>query len=134
MLTYVDANILIAAAKGSEQVSEKAMEILDDENREFAASVFLKLEVLPKTLYRGYELEAEFYKTFFEEVRRWAVPNDDLFNNAYDEIKNLDMSMVDALHVAAAYDVGADEFITAERPTKPIHRTELVRVVNVVSE
>jgi hypothetical protein len=35
---------------------------------------------------------------------------------------------MDALHLAAAHLAGADEFITTERPQKPIYRSTLVRV------
>ena len=36
---------------------------------------------------------------------------------------------MDALHIAAAHLLGADEFITTERPGKSIYRTSLVRVL-----
>ena len=45
-LTFVDAAVLIAAARGGNQQAARAMEILDDPEREFAASPFLRLEVV----------------------------------------------------------------------------------------
>jgi predicted nucleic acid-binding protein len=39
------------------------------------------------------------------------------------------LSAMDALHVAAAYLLGADELVTTERPSKPIYRNGLVKVV-----
>jgi hypothetical protein len=36
---------------------------------------------------------------------------------------------MDSLHIAAARLLGADEFVTTERPGKSIYRTSLVRVI-----
>ncbi|HXH39143.1 MAG TPA: hypothetical protein VNN08_10990 [Thermoanaerobaculia bacterium] len=44
-LTFVDAGVLIAAARGGNIQAGRAMEISDDPEREFAASPFLLLEV-----------------------------------------------------------------------------------------
>jgi hypothetical protein len=49
--TFVDAGVLIAAARGRADVAAHAMKILDGPDREFVASPFLKLEVLPKAVY-----------------------------------------------------------------------------------
>lgn len=49
--TYVDAGVLIAAARGKDDVAVKAIQILDDPDREFVSSPFLRLEVLPKAVY-----------------------------------------------------------------------------------
>lgn len=40
---------------------------------------------------------------------------------------------MDALHLAAAHRSHADEFITTEKPNKPIHRSSLVKVVYLTS-
>ena len=44
MLTYVDAGVLIAAARGRSAEASRALAVLDDAAREFAASDFLRLE------------------------------------------------------------------------------------------
>jgi hypothetical protein len=49
--TFIDSGVLIAAARGQGAISLRAVEILDDPNREFVSSPFLKLEVLPKAIY-----------------------------------------------------------------------------------
>jgi hypothetical protein len=36
---------------------------------------------------------------------------------------------MDSLHIAAAYLLDADEFITTEKPGRSIYRTSLVKVV-----
>jgi hypothetical protein len=38
------------------------------------------------------------------------------------------LAAMDALHVAAAFLLKADEFITTEKPGKPMYRTDLVKV------
>jgi predicted nucleic acid-binding protein len=48
--TFIDAGVLIYAARSEGEIAEKALQILEDENREFASSIFLKLEVLPKAI------------------------------------------------------------------------------------
>jgi hypothetical protein len=68
----VDAGVLIAAARGRADVATHAMKILDDPDREFVASPFLKLEVLPKAVYEKRQAEVEFYETFFNAVTFWA--------------------------------------------------------------
>lgn len=46
--TYIDANVIIAAFQGEESVARRALQVLDDPNRELVVSDYLKLEVLPK--------------------------------------------------------------------------------------
>ena len=40
---------------------------------------------------------------------------------------------MDSLHIAAAYLLDADEFITTEKPNKSIHRSSLVKVIYLFS-
>jgi predicted nucleic acid-binding protein len=129
--TYVDAGILITAARGVAPIAIKALEVLDDPNREFISSVFLKLEVLPKAMYYGNEAEVEFYKTFFDAVIDWADTLDRIVQEAFREACSAGLAAMDALHVASAASLGADELVTTERAKKPIHRTALVRVVSI---
>jgi hypothetical protein len=64
-LTFVDAGVLIAAARGGNVQAARAMEILDDPEREFAASPFLRLEVLPQAVFNKRVVETAFYEAFF---------------------------------------------------------------------
>ena len=64
--TFVDAGVLIAAARGGNIQAARAMEIFDDPEREFAASPFLRLEVLPQALFNKRVAEAEFYEAFLQ--------------------------------------------------------------------
>jgi len=129
--TYIDAGVLITAARGIAPLAIKALEVLDDPDREFVSSVFLKLEILPKAMYYRNKAEAEFYKTFFNAVIHWADTLDRIVQEAFSEACSSGLAAMDALHVASAAALGADELVTTERAEKPIHRTALVRVVSI---
>jgi predicted nucleic acid-binding protein len=47
-LTFIDSGVLIAAFRGRDELSERAMAVLDDPDRSFASSEFVRLEVLPR--------------------------------------------------------------------------------------
>jgi hypothetical protein len=76
VITFIDAGVLIAAARGQTEVSAEAMAVLDDPNRSFASSEFVRLEVLPKALFNRKSDEAEFYDAFFRAVAHWPASND----------------------------------------------------------
>ena len=44
------------------------------------------------------------------------------------EASHSGVSPMDSLHIAAAYLLRADEFITLEKPKKSIHRSSLIKV------
>ena len=48
---------------------------------------------------------------------------------AEEEARKYGLGALDALHVAAAHLLGADELVTTEGPQKPLHRSRLVHVV-----
>ncbi|MEQ8468038.1 type II toxin-antitoxin system VapC family toxin [Coleofasciculus sp. E1-EBD-02] len=129
--TFIDTGVLIAAARGQNDVAVRAMAILDDPNREFASSLFVKLEVLPKAIYNQKTLEAAFYQAFFDGVTHWAKLEESLIANAFQEACQLGLSAIDALHVAAALSVNAEELITTEKPSKPIHRVTKIKVISI---
>ena len=68
VLTFVDSGVLIAAARGIDEIATQALEILDDPSRLFASSVFVRLEVLPKAIFHRNGVEADFYRAFFRRV------------------------------------------------------------------
>jgi len=129
--TYVDAGVLIAAARGAEPISARAMAILVDPDREFVSSIFVKLEVLPKPIYLQRQIEVEFYEAFFAAVTVWADSIEEIAAAAYQEACNLGLAALDALHLAAAHTVGATEFVTTERLDKPIHRAKSIGVISI---
>ena len=132
-VTFVDSSVLITAARGDSRRSLDALAILDDPERTFASSAFARLEVLPKTLFFRRTDESLFYQRFFQSVTRWAPVGEPLLDEALDIAAQAGLSALDALHIAAAVAVGADELITAEKPSKPIHRVPGISVQSVYS-
>ena len=69
-----------------------------------------------------------FYQSYF----RRAISFDDLksiLSQAGKESAKSGVGAMDSLHIAAAYLLDADEFVTSEKPGKSIHRTSLVKVI-----
>lgn len=130
--TYIDSGVLIEAVRGTNAVAMKARGIITDTNREFASSIFVKLEVLPKATYYKNADEIVFYEDFFNSVVHWAHPDDRLMQAAYQLACDFGIAALDALHVAAAISVGAEELITTEKLSKPIHRATGITVVSIV--
>lgn len=129
--TFIDAGVLIYAARSEGDIAEKALQILEDENREFASSIFLKLEVLPKAIYNQKSSEVKFYETFFDAVAYWANDINGIIEIAYEQSSKFGVGAMDALHIAAALSVGATEFITNEKLEKSIHRTQSIKVISI---
>ncbi|EDZ93359.1 MAG: PIN domain-containing protein [Limnospira sp. PMC 1286.21] len=129
--TFVDAGVLIYAARAENEMAELALQILEDDQREFASSIFLKLEVLPKAIYHQQSSEIKFYETFFDAVIYWANDINTIIEQAYRESSQFGLGAMDALHIAAAVSVGATEFITNEKPQKSIHRTRSIKVISI---
>jgi predicted nucleic acid-binding protein len=124
ILTFVDASVLIYAAvkptAATIQRRMRALQVLGDPDRDFAASEYLKLEVLPLSVYFGRTKETSFYETFFAGVSTWVDPHG-IISPALALASQYGLGAIDALHVVAAATVGA-EFVSAEKPTKPIYR------------
>ena len=129
--TFIDAGVLIYATRSQGELAERAFQILEDKNREFASSIFLKLEVLPKAIYNQQSSEAKFYETFFDQVSYWATDLDAIIKSAYKESSQFGLGAMDALHIAAAVSVGVTEFITNEKPEKSIHRTSSIKIISI---
>lgn len=130
--TFIDAGVLVAAARGVGEISEKALEVLQDSDREFASSIFIKLEVLPKAVYNLQTDEAEFYETFFNAVTYWANDVERIIEEAYRIACTYGLASMDSLHVAAALLVGAEELVTTEKPTKPMYRVAGIQFISIL--
>jgi predicted nucleic acid-binding protein len=119
-LTFVDASVLINAIVGSDAARKmRALAVLGDPNREFVATRFLELEVMPIPLKFNKKKEAAFYERFFKGVTTWIDPVS-IIQPAYDIACLHGLGAIDALHLAAAITVNA-EFVSAEKLTKPIY-------------
>jgi predicted nucleic acid-binding protein len=131
VLTYVDAGVLIAAAKGEGDVSTLALSYLTDSLRSHVTSLFVRLEVLPKAVYHRNQAEIEFYESYFSNSAPGVEINNTLVEFALEHASTNGISGIDALHIVCAALAGAQEFITTEKPTKPIHRTRLITVISL---
>lgn len=131
--TFLDANVLIRAFRGVGKISERACAILDDADRVFVGSDILCLELLPKAQYHGQHAEEAFYDEFFQAAIQLVATTSDLVDSATDFARRYGLSAADALHVAAAIRAGAEELVTAEKPTKPLFRVIELRVVSIAA-
>lgn len=100
----------------------RALAVLDDSSREFAASDYVELEVMPKARFHKSIEEIRLYEAYLNKaVIRLPFAAED-GRSAYDLACRLGLSAFDALHLVAARKAGCTEFITSERPTSPIFR------------
>ena len=74
--TFIDANILIAAATGRDALFDRAWAMLDDPERVFLTSEFVRLEVMPKAVYFQHQDEQDvwFCRNFAQEVVKGQLP------------------------------------------------------------
>lgn len=124
--TYLDSSVLIQAVQGVD--GDKTAGLLEDPEREFAAATFLKLELLPQPTFHKRKAELEFLEAFFERITEWREADEALVTAALTEAKSVPLTAVDAIHVAAAKALRCDEFITAEKPGKPLHKVKNLKV------
>jgi len=130
--TYLDSGVLITAYNGAPELKELALRVLEDPDRVFLCSPFVYLETTPKALFNKRSGEHRFYQLYF----RRAVMTNDLkliLGHGFREAARAGVGPMDALHLASAHLLKADEFITTEKPTKSIHRSSLIKVVYLFS-
>lgn len=130
-IVFIDSGVLVAAARGSEELSEKALTILEDPQYEFSSSEFVKLEVLPKAIYNKQTAEIKFYETFFSAVIYWAEDIERITKDAYNIASQYGLAAMDALHIAAALSVNSEEFVTTEKPNKPMFRVSNINIISI---
>lgn len=131
MLTFLDSNVLIAAATGLGKHAPQAVSILNDSRRTFASSPFIRLETLPKAVFHKQNQEVAFYEAYFQSVNQWVADYQALVMEAEKVGSQFGLNMGDALHIAAALMAKADEFITAERPASPFKNVQGINVVSI---
>jgi predicted nucleic acid-binding protein len=130
-LTFIDSGVLISAFRGTSEMSIRAAKILDDAERRFASSPFVQLETLPKATYHRQNDEQEFYNTFFTDVSDWANDLGVIVEMARKIGADYGIAAMDALHIAAALTVSAEEFVTTEKPNKPMFRVQEIQVRSI---
>jgi predicted nucleic acid-binding protein len=126
--TFLDSGVLITAYNARPELKARALEVLKDPGRIFLSSPFVRHEVCPKALFNKRHAEYRFYREYFQR----AVMFNDVrlvLERASRESAKSGVNAMDSIHLAAAYLLGADEFITTETPRRSIRRTSLVSVV-----
>ena len=109
-----------AATGANRAIQQRALAVITDPNRQFVASLFSRMEVIPLAVHFGRAKERLFYETFFRRVQVWVAPAD-IYDDAFQLACQHALGAMDAFHLAAAAFVKA-EFISAEKPTKPLYR------------
>ncbi len=126
--TYLDTGVLIVAAAGRDPGARVALEVLNDPARVFLSCPYLDLELLPQVILNHKPRQKEFLETYLAATQR-IEDMDAIFQAAFRESSLSPVSGMDALHIAAAHLLNADEFITTEKTNKPIYRNSLVDVI-----
>jgi len=129
---FLDSGVLIAAFKGEPEVREAAYAVLSIPNLEFWYSPLLQLEVTLQPTYHKQKAELEFYEEYFQHASCYGEL-DRMFAVGGPEAMKHGISVVDALHVAAANLSRCKALITTEKPTKPLFRTRLVQVISIAA-
>jgi predicted nucleic acid-binding protein len=112
--TYLDSSVLIHAVQGVED--GKALDLLEDPEREFVAATFLKVELLPQPTFHRRTRELAFLEEFFTRIVAWEQATEKLLAEALREAAQVPLSAVNAIHLAAARRLKADELVTGEKP------------------
>lgn len=99
---------------------------------EFWYSPLLKLEVTLKPTREKRNPELEFYETYFGAAVCFGDLNE-IFRLGEKEALRNGIAVMDAMHIAAANLCRCEYLFTSEEPTRPIFRTQLVKVVGVTT-
>ena len=120
-ITVIDSSVLINAAVGPDAARRmRALAVVANQSRQFAATRFLQLEVLPIPSRYRKRRELSLYERFFNNVAIW-LDEEPLIQPALDLACQYGLGGMDALHLAAAIHLNA-EFVSAEKPTKPLYQ------------
>ena len=132
--SFLDAGVLIAAARGTGVIPARAHAILDDPERSFVTSEYIRMEVLPKALYHRQHQEALLDEMFFSRAVQIVPASASLLMQAYTDACTFGLAALDALHIAAARFSGAEAFITTERRTKPLFRVTGLAIMTIAPD
>lgn len=128
MKTFLDSRVLLTAWKGAEADADAALAVMHDERRTFVTGQMVKLELLPKPAFFKRTEELEFYALHFDAATEEA-PLD--ANAALELAQRHGLAAADALNLAAAIRLGAEEFVTSELPCKPMFRVKEIKVTEL---
>ena len=116
-----------------ETLSGTALQIMDDEKREFFTSQMVRLELLPKARFEKHPNEVAFYEAHFSDCNACEPLSKDLGLEAEKLAARYGLAGPDVLQLSAAIRQGAEEFYTSEKPGKPIFRVKGIKVISLFS-
>lgn len=131
MRTFIDSGVLIIGWRGQVAERIRALTVLSQPQQRFIASPYVQLEVLLKPRYFKQQAEEEFYQTYFASVSVWIKDCEAITREAQVLGARYGLGALDALHVAAACLGQAEEFVTTERLTSPLHRVKEIKIVSL---
>ncbi|MGH9836587.1 MAG: type II toxin-antitoxin system VapC family toxin [Blastocatellia bacterium] len=132
IITYLDANCLIAVADAEDQRAEKVFELLDEPQRVFVYSPFTTLETLPLAIHYQNKRRERFFRLYINLCARFSNNLPAIMSEAYRQAERYGIVGLDACHIAAAITGLADEFYTFEKPTRPMFRTKDMKVISLL--
>lgn len=120
----------MAAFKGEGELARRARDVLDDPQRTLVVSDAVRLEALPKARYHNRQQEAEFFEAVFGQAENigWDAS---ALQQAHTLAEAYGLSAMDAIHVAHAVAARVDEFVSAEKPTKPMFRVQTICMCSI---
>jgi predicted nucleic acid-binding protein len=130
--TFLDSGVLLHAWRG-ETLSAAAMQIIDDDSREFFTSQMVRLELLPKAKYEKRPREVGFYESHFSDCVGSQPLTHELGLEAEKLAARHGLAGPDALQLAAAIRQGVEEFYTSEKPGRPMFRVNEIKVISLFS-
>lgn len=132
LVTYLDANCLIAVADAEEARAEKVFALLDDPQRAFVDSAFIALETLALAIHHRQKKRAQFFRFYSNVCSHYSDNLPAIMYEACRQAERYGIVGIDACHIAAAIVGLADEFYTFEKPTKPMFRTREIKVISLL--
>ena len=130
--TFLDSGVLLTAWRGKE-CAEQAIALLEDSEREFCSAQMVRLELLPKPAYFKQHGETQFYNIHFNQVKAEEPLSYELGKEAMSLAAEHGIAAADALNLRAAIRLGASEFITSEKPGKPMFNVPDIKVISLHS-
>jgi len=106
--------------------------VLSEPSLELWYSPLLRLEVTLQAEHQKNKLELEFYSEYFRHANCYGDLNR-MFEIGEKDAMRHGIPVMDALHVSAANLSKCKYLVTSERPTKPLFRTKLVKVLSILT-
>ncbi len=85
---------------------------------------------MPKTIFHQQHEERDFYQTVFLQAEHFSW-SPDFFDSVKFLAQSYGLAAMDAIHLATAIAAQADEFVSGEKPGKPMFRVAEVKTVSL---